>query len=87
MPYARRSTVETLEKKFDWLSKQLDGKQYVMGDTFTVADAYLFTLLGWTRYTGIDLGRWPVLAAYEARVGERPRVKTALDEEGLLKKR
>ena len=44
-----------------------------MGDTFTVADAYLFTMLTWTKHVGIDLARWPVLMAYKARVAARPK--------------
>jgi glutathione S-transferase len=82
----RHSTIEALAKRFDWQSRDLGGKKFLMGDTFTVADAYLFTILRWTKYTGIDLGKWPVLAAYQARVGERPKVQAALESEGLVKK-
>ena len=56
-----------------------------MGKTFTVADAYLFVVLGWTKPTGIDLSRWPNLAAYHARVAARPKVKEAMVAEGLVK--
>ena len=73
-----------LEKKFDWLTTQLEGKQYLMGEKFTVADAYLFTVLNWTNYVNIDLKRWPALAQYQARVAERPKVREALQAEGLL---
>ncbi len=75
--------MEALGKRFDWLSAHLGEKKHLMGDQFTVADAYLFTVLGWTRHVGIDLGKWPVLAAYRSRVGQhgprctkrsRPRV-------------
>ncbi|HEX7249908.1 MAG TPA: glutathione transferase GstA [Burkholderiales bacterium] len=76
---------ENLAKRFDWLEKQLAGKDYLMGKTFTVADAYLFVLLGWTKPTGIDLSRWPNLAAYHARVAARPKVKEAMLAEGLIK--
>jgi glutathione S-transferase len=76
---------ENLAKRFDWLEKQLAGKDYLMGKTFTVADAYLFVLLGWTKPTGIDLSRWPNLAAYHARVAGRPKVKEAMLAEGLIK--
>ena len=75
-----------LAKKFDWLSGFLDGKTFLMGGTFTVADAYLFTVLSWTGHVGIDLGKWPVLAAYHSRIAQRPKVQQALKEEGLLKK-
>jgi glutathione S-transferase len=74
-----------LGKRFDWLSVQLDGKQYLMGNQFTVADGYLFTTLNWGQWVGIDLAKWPVLAAYQARVAARPAVQTALKAEGLIK--
>ena len=77
---------ENLGKRFDWLDKQLAGKDYLMGKQFTVADAYLFVLLGWTRPTQIDLARWPNLAAFHKRVSARPKVQEALQAEGLLKK-
>jgi len=76
---------ENLAKRFDWLDPQLKGKDYLMGKTFTVADAYLFVVLGWTKPTGIDLSRWPNLAAYHARVAARPKVKEAMVAEGLIK--
>jgi glutathione S-transferase len=76
---------QRIGKRFDWLSKELAGKDYLMGKAFTVADAYLFTILGWTQWVGIDLARWPVLVAYHARVAARPNVQQALKEEGLLK--
>jgi glutathione S-transferase len=77
---------ENLALRFDWLDKQLAGKDYLMGSQFTVADAYLFVLLGWTGPTRIDLARWPSLAAFHKRVGARPKVKEALEAEGLLRK-
>jgi glutathione S-transferase len=64
---------------------QLGDKPYLTGEDFTVADAYLFTVANWTKYTGIDLARWPVLQAYMARVAARHDVQAALKEEGLLK--
>jgi glutathione S-transferase len=57
-----------------------------MGKQFTVADAYLFVLLNWTKFQGIDLAKWPSLAALHKRVGARPKVQEALQAEGLLKK-
>lgn len=74
-----------LAAKFDALEKHLEGRQYLMGDAFTVADAYLFTVCGWGRLTGIDIAGWPRLAAYVARVAARPHVQAALKAEGLLK--
>ncbi|HTB29285.1 MAG TPA: glutathione transferase GstA [Steroidobacteraceae bacterium] len=79
----RKSAVDALGKKFDWLSAHFAGKKFLMGETFTVADAYLFTVLRWSGLVHVDLAQWPVLAAYVARVGERPKVKEALHAEGL----
>ena len=56
-----------------------------MGSTFTVADAYFFTMLTWTKHVGIDLARWPALTAYRARVAARPKVREAMISEGLIK--
>ena len=77
---------ENLATRFDWLDKELAGKDFLTGKAFTVADAYLFVLLGWTKFQSIDLARWPNLAAFHARVGARPKVQEALQAEGLLKK-
>ncbi|MGH8088461.1 MAG: glutathione binding-like protein [Stenotrophomonas sp.] len=55
-----------------------------MGASFTVVDAYLFTVLGWCRFFSIDLSRWPALPAYVKRVGARPAVKAALRVEAVL---
>lgn len=72
---------ERLATRFGLLSKELEGKSWLMGDTFTVADAYLFTVLRWTAFVGIDLSKWPVLAQYAERVSARPAVKAALEAE------
>jgi glutathione S-transferase len=74
-----------LETRFDWLVGQVTGRKFLMGDEFTVADAYLFTVLSWGRHVQIDLARWPVLAEYVARVAARPAVQQAMREEGLIK--
>jgi glutathione S-transferase len=76
---------EKIGKRFDGISTSLEGKDYLMGDTFTVADGYLFTILRWTKHVGIELARWPVLDAYQARVASRPKVREALLAEGLIK--
>ena len=70
--------------RFDWIVAQLGDRPFLTGGDFTVADAYLFTVANWTKYTGIDLARWPVLQAYMARVAARHDVQAALKEEGLL---
>jgi glutathione S-transferase len=80
----KASALAGLEKKFAWLSSFLGSKPYLLGDKFSVADAYLFTVLNWTGHLKIDLGKWPVLAAFQARVAGRPKVQQAMREEGLL---
>jgi glutathione S-transferase len=72
-------------KQFDWLSGFLQGKSFLLGLAFTVADAYLFTILNWPAHVGIDLSKWPVLADYRSRIAQRPKVQQAMKEEGLLK--
>jgi glutathione S-transferase len=81
----KQASVNALTKKFDWLTGFLGDKTFLLGNTFTVADAYLFTVLKWTRIVKIDLAKWPALAAYQARIAQRPKVQAALKEEGLLK--
>jgi glutathione S-transferase len=76
---------ENLANKFTYLDKHLADHQYLMGDKFTVPDAYCFTVTGWTKYKDIDLGRWPHLQAYMDRVGSRPKVQEAMKAEGLIK--
>ena len=84
-PDVKQVFKDKLGKRFDWLTTQLSGKQYLMGDTFTVADGYLFTVLNWCQWVGIDLSKWPVLKDYQARVSARPKVQEALKAEGLIK--
>ena len=84
-PAAWKETLKTrVAGRFDTLSKSLQGKDYLMGSTFTVADAYLFVILTWTSHVGIDLSKWPVLTAYFERIKARPAVKAALDAEAKL---
>lgn len=75
---------DKIAQRFDYLEKQLsDGRQFLTGDQFTIADGYLFTLSNWTRFTGLDLARWPNIAALAGRVAQRPSVQAALKSEGL----
>jgi glutathione S-transferase len=75
---------EYLAQRFEWIDEQLAGKQYLMGEIFTVADAYMFTVLRWSPRVGIDLSKWPNIKAYLDRVEARPKVKEAMQAEGLL---
>ena len=76
---------EKISGRLDWVAQQLGNKPYLMGETFTVADAYLFTVINWGQWVGIDLGKWPALKAYHERVAARPKVQEAMKAEGLIK--
>lgn len=81
----RQAAIDKLGTRFDYLVTQLAGKSFLMGEQFTVADAYLFTILNWSNYVKFDLSKWPALTQYLGRVSARPAVQKALREEGLLK--
>ena len=74
---------ENIGKRFDYIDKQLAGRQYLTGDKFTIADAYLYTVSRWGSRVGIDIAKWPNLKAYVDRVTARPKVQEALKAEGL----
>ena len=77
--------VDRLMSRLKWADQQLAGKNYLMGDDFTVADGYLFTVTNWTTPTAIDISALTHLNAYRARVAARPAVQAAMRHEGLLK--
>jgi glutathione S-transferase len=81
-----KTTAKTLvADKLDHVESLLsDSRAYLLGSQFSVADAYLFTVTNWTGPTGIGLDRWPHLAAYAKRIGERPAVQAAMQAEGLV---
>lgn len=79
------AVIEKLLSRMAWIDGQLAGKPYLMGDTFTVADAYLFTVTGWGAYVKVDLSGFANISAHRARVAARPAVQAALRAEGLLK--
>ena len=81
----RKAVTDRLGIRMDWLAKQLEGKQYLMGDKFSVADAYLFTILNWAAPSKFDMTKWPAIVDYHKRVGARPKVQEALKAEGLVK--
>jgi glutathione S-transferase len=83
-PDSYKQTVkENLARKFAYLDKALAGKKFLLGDQFSVADGYLFTILGWTKFMNMTLDAYPNLTAYLVRVAGRPAVQTALKAEGL----
>jgi len=75
---------EHLGTRLNWLETQLAGKQYVTGNKFTIADAYLFTVLRWSPFASISLDKWPNIKAYVDRVTARPKVQEAMKAEGLI---
>jgi glutathione S-transferase len=79
----KASLKERFTQRLGAVAKRLDATPYLMGSTFTVADAYLFTILQWTKRFDIDLKTWPSIDAFMTRMRERPAVKTALAAEGL----
>ena len=77
--------IERLQSRLKWVDGELAGKQYLMGDQFSVADGYLFTITNWAAPMNIDLSPLANLTAYRARVAARPGVQQAMKAEGLLK--
>jgi glutathione S-transferase len=76
---------ERLKGRYKFVNEQLEGKQYLTGDTFTAADAYLFTVSSWAKHVGVDITGFAALQAYLGRVAARPAVQAALKAEGLTK--
>jgi len=86
MPEEGKALYRTrLGERFKWVDGQLAGKNYLMGEDFSVADAYLFVVAGWGKHVGVDISSLANLGAFMARVAARPAVQEALKAEGLLK--
>lgn len=83
---AKTLSRERLLSRYQWVDSQLAGKSYLMGEQFSVADAYLFTVTTWGKYVGVDTSGFTHLMAFMARMAARPAVQAALEAEGLLKK-
>ena len=77
--------IEQLGKKYKWVDSRLEGQAYLTGDTFTVADAYLFVITGWAPRVGVDLSALANVQAFLARMAQRDSVKAAWEAEGLTK--
>ena len=75
---------ERLAGRLRWVNEQLEGKTYLMGDAFTAADAYLFTVTNWAKPTGVDLSPYTQLLAWRERVGALPAVQATMKAEGLI---
>jgi len=81
----KEQSKQSLAKRLAWVDSELAGKDYLLGDQFTVADAYLFTVTNWARIVKVDISTFANLLAYRTRVSERPGVQAAMRAEGLLK--
>ncbi len=84
-PEAKAIAKAKLEERLKWVDGELAGKTFLMGDQFTVADGYLFTVTNWTNFVGMDISALTHLKEFQARVADRPAVKAAMKAEGLLK--
>ena len=82
---AKAVAVTNVKRRLDYFERIFaDGRSYLLGDTFSVADAYLFVISTWTKPTGIGLDKWPNVAGFVTRVASREKVQTAMRAEGLL---
>jgi glutathione S-transferase len=84
-PEVREERLGTLRKRFGAIDQKLAGKQFLLGEKFTVADAYLFVMTSWAGHVGLDLSSLANVTAFSKRMGARPAVQAALKAEGLLK--
>ena len=84
LPAVREERLAYLTRRYALIEKQLEGRNYLLGDRFTVADAYLFTLTRWARAVKLDLTGFPKVEAFQKRVGSRKAVLDAMRAEGLI---
>ncbi|WP_250533332.1 glutathione transferase GstA [Caballeronia sp. AZ10_KS36] len=80
----KAAAMANLERRLAYVAKHIDDKQYLLGNEYSIGDAYLFTVLGWASFIDLDLNKWPALTAYQARVAARPAVQAAMKAEGLI---
>lgn len=81
---AKELAASILMRRLETVAEQLSSQPFLLGENFTVADAYLFVTLSWGKHVDIDISRWPALARYADRISERPAVQKAMREEGLI---
>jgi glutathione S-transferase len=77
--------IDKLMSRLKWVDEQLAGKQYLMGDAFSVADPYLFTVTNWPAVLKLDISGFANIATFRARMTARPAVQAAMKAEGLIK--
>ena len=81
---AKQMAIVSLTARLETVAEQLSSRAFLLGEYFTVADAYLFVTLSWGAYVDVDISHWPVLADYVAKISARPAVQKAMTEEGLI---
>jgi glutathione S-transferase len=85
-PEATKATQRAaLAKRFDLIVKTLEKQPYLTGESFGIADAYLFTVVNWSALLKFDLSPWPALQQFQARVAARPKVREVLKAEHLVR--
>ncbi len=82
---AKTAFRDDLDRRLAYVAEQLGDDDYLMGDAFTAADGYLFTMLRWAKFLRVDLARWPNLVAYRDRIAARPAVQAAMHDAGLIR--
>ncbi len=80
----RKKAISNVESKLDFINDLLSGRDYLLGEKFTIADAYLFVITNWSGLTGIDLDKWPNIASFSQRISKRDSVQQSMRAEGLL---
>jgi glutathione S-transferase len=83
-PAVREETIAHLQKRYALIEQQLSSHKFLLGDQFTVADAYLFTVTNWGGHLKVDLSKFPKVLAFQKAVAARPAVQEALRAEGLI---
>ncbi|MEQ1528006.1 MAG: glutathione transferase GstA [Methylococcales bacterium] len=81
---AKDSAIAKLGVRLGRVAVQLSEQSFLLGEEFSVADAYLFVTLSWGSYVNFDIGQWPELARYVEKISARPAVQKAMREEGLI---
>ena len=81
---AKENAKQNLIKRYTYVEQMLAGREYLVGDQFSVADGYLFVVTNWAAFLKFDLSAYPNVAAFQQRIGSRPAVQKALKAEGLL---
>lgn len=84
-PEWKANQIALFGRRCDYLIQAIGSRPYLMGERFSVADAYMFTVLGWANMFKLDMDKWPTLKDYMGRIATRPAVKEAMRAEGLIK--